>query len=51
MIKQLKSFTLNMVAGANIATIILLVLAGYSDRLTPVEHPILSCMGMTFPIS
>ena len=50
MIKQLKSFTLNMVAGANIATIILLVLAGYSDRLTPVEHPILSCMGMTFPI-
>lgn len=50
MIKQLKSFTLNMVAGANIATIILLVLAGYSDRLTPVDHPILSCMGMTFPI-
>ena len=38
-----------MVAGANIATIILMVLVGYSDRLNPVDHPILSCAGMTFP--
>ena len=38
-----------MVAGANIATIILMVLVGYSDRLNPVDHPILSCVGMTFP--
>ena len=38
-----------MVAGANIATILLMVLVGYSDRLNPVDHPILSCVGMTFP--
>ena len=50
MIKQLKSFTVNMVAGANVATILLMVLAGYADRINPVEHPMLSCMGMTFPI-
>lgn len=50
MIKQLKTFTINMVAGANIATILLMILAGYSDRLNPVDYPILSCMGMTFPI-
>ena len=50
MIKQLKAFTINMVAGANIATILLMVLAGYSDRLNPADFPILSCFGMTFPI-
>ena len=50
MIKQLKTLTINMVAGANVATILLMVLAGYADRINPVEHPLLSCMGMTFPI-
>ena len=50
MIKQLKSFTVNMIAGANVATILLMTLAGYADRINPVEHPMLSCMGMTFPI-
>ena len=50
MIKQLKAFTMNMVAGANIATILLMLLAGYSDRLNPVDYPILSCLGMAFPI-
>lgn len=38
-----------MMAGANIATIILMVLVGYSDRLNPVDHPVLACVGMTFP--
>lgn len=39
-----------MMAGANIATIIVMCLVGYSDRLNPVDHPVLSCIGMTFPI-
>ena len=39
-----------MIAGANIATIIVMCLIGYSDRLSPVDHPVLSCVGMTFPI-
>ena len=50
MIKQLKAFTINMVAGANIATVILMLAAGFSDRLNPIEHPLLSCFGMAFPI-
>ena len=50
MIKQLKSFTINLVAGANVATVILMLGAGYSDRLNPVDYPLLSCFGITFPI-
>ncbi len=50
MIKQLKTFTIQLVAGANIATIIVMCLVGYSDRLNPVDHPVLSCVGMTFPL-
>ena len=50
MIKQLKSFTINLVAGANVATILLMVLSAYSDRIHPAEHPILSVMGMAFPV-
>ena len=50
MIKQIKSFVVNLIAGANVATILLMLLAGYSDRLNPVQHPTLSVMGMTFPV-
>lgn len=39
-----------MMAGANVATIAVMCLVGYSDRLNPADHPILSCAGMTFPI-
>jgi len=39
-----------MIAGANMATVILMLLVGYSDRLNPVEHPLLSITGMAFPI-
>ena len=50
MIKQIKSFVVNLIAGANVATILLMLLAGYSDRLNPEQHPTLSVMGMTFPV-
>ena len=50
MIKQLKKFTLRMIAGANVATIIVMLLVGFSDRLNPVDHPMLSTVGMTFPV-
>ena len=49
MIKKLKEFTLHMIAGANVATIIVMLLVGFSDRLNPVDHPMLSTLGMTFP--
>ena len=50
MIKQIKSFILNLVAGANVATILLMILAGYADHFNPQDYPMLSCMGMTFPV-
>ena len=36
--------------GANIASIIVMLLVGYSGRLNPAEHPVLSCTGLFFPI-
>lgn len=50
MLKQLRQFTVRMIAGANIATLIILWLVGYSDRLDPVSHPTLSNIGLLFPV-
>jgi len=51
MIKKLKTFTLNLIAGANVAAVLLMLLAGYSDRLHPGSHPWLACLGMLFPLT
>ena len=50
MIRQLKTFTINIVAGANAATVVLMLLAGYGDHVNPVRFPMFSNLGMTFPI-
>ena len=50
MIKQLKTLTINIVAGANLATVLLMLLAGYADYIHPARFPMLSNMGMTFPV-
>ena len=50
MIRQLKQFTVNLVAGANVATVALMLLCGYSDFISPVRHPNLSWLGMIFPL-
>ena len=50
MIKHLKQFTVNLVAGANLATVALMLLCGYSDRFSPVSYPYLSWLGMVFPL-
>ena len=34
MIKQLKTLTVNIFAGANVATVLLMLAAGYSDRVS-----------------
>jgi endonuclease/exonuclease/phosphatase (EEP) superfamily protein YafD len=49
-IKQLKKFTVQTIAGANVASVIVMLLVGYSDRLNPSDHPLLSTLGMTFPV-
>jgi len=48
-IRKLKKLTIQMLVGANVATIVLMLLTGYSDRLYPVDHPVLSTLGMVFP--
>lgn len=50
MIRQLKTFTLNVVAGANVVTAILMWMVGFSDRINPADHPIMACAGLSFPI-
>ena len=49
MIKQLKAFTINIIAGANVATVLLMLASGYADHIQPTEHPMLSNLGMLFP--
>jgi len=45
----IKKFTLQMIAGANVGTIIIMLLVGNADRLNPVDHPLLSSLGLAFP--
>lgn len=48
--KKMKKFTLQVIAGANVATILMMLMTGYSDRIDPVSHPVLACGGMAFCI-
>jgi len=50
MLKKLKRFTRHVIAGANAATIIIMVLVAYSDRLYPDQHPYMACLGLLFPV-
>ncbi|SFW39397.1 Metal-dependent hydrolase, endonuclease/exonuclease/phosphatase family [Prevotellaceae bacterium HUN156] len=50
MISKLKKFTVQMMTGANVATVIVMLLVGYSDRINPSDHPLMSTVGMAFPI-
>lgn len=50
MFKQLRQFTVHMVAGANIATIALMLFVGFSDFLRPETFPSLSNIGLLFPV-
>ena len=50
MIKQLKQFFSNLIAGANVVTVCIMLLAGFSDRINPVNYPVLSCLGIVFPV-
>lgn len=49
MIKKLQRLTIQLIAGANFASVIMMLLVGYSDRINPTDHPLLSTVGLTFP--
>ena len=50
MFKEIKKFTLQIVAGANVASLLTMLLVGYSDCLNPVDYPILANAGLAFPL-
>lgn len=50
MLHGLKQFTLNMIAGANVASVVVMLLVGYADCLSPERHPMLSNLGLLFPL-
>lgn len=47
--KSPKKITLQLLAGANVATALLMLLIGLSDRVSPVSHPTIACAGLVFP--
>ena len=49
MIRQLKTFTLRLIAGANVVTVVLMLMVGYSGHLNPDTHPMLSNANLFFP--
>lgn len=49
MIAKIKKFTFLVIAGANAATILLMLLVGYSGHINPADHPLLANAGLVFP--
>ncbi|MCR4604060.1 MAG: endonuclease/exonuclease/phosphatase family protein [Prevotella sp.] len=45
-----KSILLNVFTGASVTVTALMVAVAYSDRLHPLDYPLLSCVGMAFPV-
>ena len=41
---------MRIVAGANAATVLVMLLVGYSDRVNPVAHPLIANVGLLFPV-
>lgn len=50
MLKGLRKFFFRMVAGANIATIVIMFLIGQAGHLSPIEHPMLTNAGLVYPV-
>ena len=50
MISKLKNMIFQMVAGANVATVIIMLLIGYSDRVNPASAHLLANAGLAYPI-
>lgn len=46
----MKEFTFRILAGANIATIVVMLLIGFSDRINPTAHPLIANLGLFFPV-
>lgn len=49
MFRALKTITVQMITGANIATVIVMFLVGFGDYINPSAHPYLANIGLSFP--
>ena len=49
--KKVKSIIFGMIAGANVVTIIVMLMLGFADHINPVSHPSISGLGMFFPFA
>ena len=47
--KQLSKITFQILAGANVASILIMLLVGHADMLNPEQFPRLSNIGLVFP--
>lgn len=50
MFKGVKDFTAKTIAGANVATIVVMMLVGFADWLNPASFPTLSNAGLLLPV-
>lgn len=50
MFKTLTHFFVQLVAGANVVTVAIMLLVGFSDFVNPASHPMLANMGLLFPV-
>lgn len=50
MIKQLKNFTVKLVAGANVVTVMIMLLLGYSGYVNPQSFSYLTFASLLFPV-
>ena len=50
MLVKLKRITVQLLIGANLSTILLMLFIGYSDRFDPTKHQLLANAGLVFPV-
>lgn len=50
MIRFVKKIIIQILATANVVTILVMLIAGYADRLEPTVHPTLANMGLLLPV-
>ena len=51
MFGKIKSFTISLIAGANVVAVIVMILVGFADHVNPVNHATFSSLGMLFPLA
>lgn len=49
MIRQIRTFTLRLIAAINIAIVVGMLITGYSAYINPLQHPTIVALGITFP--